>query len=149
MGLCTIKIGYSSMRAKSRFWLHIWINDQKKNKIKKIQELEMKTSRRLSHSELVLKRHYQPPLPPFFFFCGTFLRVAPDDEGFCCRGGTTPLPPGAEDVPVADPGLGDVGGLLAVLLASLKKGKSPSGVSERSQTWMILKEILNLQRFMS
>lgn len=64
---------------------------------------------------------YQLPLPPFFFFCGAFLRVAPDDEGFCCRGGTTPLPLGAADEPDAEPGLGDVGGLLAVLLASLKK----------------------------
>lgn len=77
----------------------------------------MKTSRRLS---VVHKHHYQPPLPPFFFFCGAFLRVAPD-EGFCCRGGTTPLPLGAVDEPVADPGLGDVGGLVAVLLASLEK----------------------------
>lgn len=73
---------------------------------------------------------YQPPLPPFFFFCGAFLRVAPDAAGFCWRGGTTLLA-AAVDEPDADPGLGEVGGLLAVLLASLEteeEKKSYQGV---------------------
>lgn len=84
------------------------------------------SSRRLSH--------YQPPLPPFFFFGGAFLRVAPDAAGFCCRGGTTLLPPAAVEDP--DPGLGEVGGLLAVLLASLEKkdGESKSAAEEATPT---------------
>lgn len=73
---------------------------------------------------------YQPPLPPFFFFCGAFLRVAPEAAGFCCRGGTTLLA-GAVDEPDADPGLGEVGGLLAVLLASLEKDEQP-GIHQKS-----------------
>lgn len=46
--------------------------------------------------------------------------MAPEAAGFCCRGGTTLLPEAAAD-PDTDPGLGEVGGLLAVLLASLWK----------------------------
>lgn len=72
--------------------------------------------------DMLLPSDYQPPLPPFFFFCGAFLRVAPEAAGFCCRGGTTVLA-GAVEEPAADPGLGDVGGLLAVLLASLQQRK--------------------------
>lgn len=66
--------------------------------------------------------NYHPPLPPFFFFCGAFLRVAPEAAGFCCRGGTTLLPVD----PDTDPGLGEVGGLLTVLLASLWKTERPN-----------------------
>lgn len=62
--------------------------------------------------------YHAPPFPPFFFFCWVFLRVAPGAAGFCCRGGTML---GLELVP--DPGRGDVGGLLAVLLASLSYRK--------------------------
>lgn len=62
--------------------------------------------------------YHTPPFPPFFFFCGGLLRVAPGAAGFCCRGGTML---GAELVP--EPGRGDVGGLLAVLLASLSYRK--------------------------
>ena len=76
---------------------------------------------------------YQPPFPPFFFFCGTFLRVAPGAAGFCCRGGTAVLP-GAAEEPDADPGLGEVGGLVAVLLASLERTEKTSGVTDCSQT---------------
>jgi len=54
-------------------------------------------------------------LPLFFFFWGTFLRVAPEAAGFCWRGGTAP------DEPEAEPGRGEVGGLLTVLLASLEE----------------------------
>lgn len=61
--------------------------------------------------------HDQPPLPPFFFFGACFLRVAPEDDGFCCRGGTAA--DGAADAP--EPGRGEVGGLLAILLASLSR----------------------------
>lgn len=74
---------------------------------------------------------YQPPFPLFFFFCGAFLRLAPDDAGFCCRGGATLLPTVADD-PVAEPGLGEVGGLLAVLLASLKRRESQSNYQTKS-----------------
>lgn len=70
------------------------------------------------HSASCRLSDYQPPLPPFFFFGGAFFRVAPEAAGFCCRGGTTLLPAAVVD---PDPGLGEVGGLLAVLLASLKK----------------------------
>ncbi len=59
---------------------------------------------------------YHPPFPPFFFFWGTFLRAAPAAAGFCCLGGTALL----VAVPVPEPGRGEVGGLLALLLASLK-----------------------------
>ncbi len=44
------------------------------------------------------------------------MRAAPAAVGFCCRGGTALL----VAVPVPEPGRGEVGGLLAVLLASLK-----------------------------
>lgn len=44
--------------------------------------------------------------------------MAPEAAGFCCRGGTTLLPAAVVD---PEPGLGEVGGLLAVLLASLKE----------------------------
>lgn len=46
--------------------------------------------------------------------------------GFCCRGGTTLLAAGAEVEAEAwaDPGRGEVGGLLAVLLASLETQKN-------------------------
>lgn len=71
---------------------------------------------------------YQPPFPPFFFFCGAFFRVAPEAAGFCCRGGTTLLAPAAED-PAAEPGLGEVGGLVAVLLASLEAKEGTSMVA--------------------
>lgn len=80
---------------------------------------------------------HQLPFPPFFFFGGAFLRVAPDAAGFCCRGGTTLLPAAVED---PDPGLGEVGGLLAVLLASLERTervnrqrRSCSGAAGHSQ----------------
>lgn len=56
------------------------------------------------------------PFPPFFFFCGAFLRAAAGAAGFCCRGGTALL----ATLPVPEPGRGEVGGLLAVLLASLE-----------------------------
>lgn len=49
--------------------------------------------------------------------------MAPEAAGFCCRGGTTLLAV-AVDEPEAEPGLGEVGGLLAVLLASLEQRKS-------------------------
>lgn len=95
----------------------------KKKKASKFSAAQMPTAFFLT----LLPTVYQPPLPPFFFFCGAFLRVAPEDDGFCCRGGTTPLA-GAVEEPDADPGLGEVGGLLAVLLASLKREKSHSAV---------------------
>lgn len=53
---------------------------------------------------------------PFFFFGGAFLRAAGGTAGFCCRGGTALL----VTLPVPEPGRGEVGGLLAVLLASLE-----------------------------
>lgn len=92
------------------------MNDRNKNIKKKVSDFSVPD--------------YQPPLPPFFFFCGAFLRVAPEAAGFCCRGGTTLLAGAVED-PDVEPGLGEVGGLLAVLLASLGKKKTkdrnPSG----------------------
>ena len=72
---------------------------------------------------MLRRRDYQPPLPPFFFFCGAFLRVAPGAVGFCCRGGTTPGA-GAEAEAAAEPGRGEVGGLLAVLLGLLRRGRA-------------------------
>lgn len=51
--------------------------------------------------------------------------MAPEAAGFCCRGGTTLLA-GAVDEPDAEPGLGEVGGLLAVLLASLEQEEPKS-----------------------
>lgn len=77
---------------------------------------------------MLLPSDYRPPLPPFFFFCGAFFRVPPEAAGFCCRGGTTLLA-GAVDEPDADPGLGEVGGLLAILLASLKRIQNVSAVT--------------------
>lgn len=89
---------------------------------------------------------YHPPFPPFFFFCGCFLRV--DGAGFCCRGGTTLL---ADAAVVLEPGLGDVGGLLAVLLASLKH---PNGtgvftcISMGLAFWQYKPNYFKLQRVM-
>lgn len=93
----------------------------------------MISRRRLNHKDISVSSSpplasrfppdYQPPFPPFFFFCGAFFRVAPEAAGFCCRGGTTLLAV-AVDEPEAEPGLGEVGGLLAVLLASLEQRKS-------------------------
>lgn len=52
--------------------------------------------------------------------------MAPEAAGFCCRGGTTLLVPTADD-PAAEPGLGEVGGLVAVLLASLEDTEDVQG----------------------
>lgn len=80
---------------------------------------------------------YQPPLPPFFFFWGAFLRApGPVVAGFCCRGGTTLLAAGAEVEAEAwaDPGRGEVGGLLAVLLASLETQQNEVITSQMQHT---------------
>lgn len=63
---------------------------------------------------------YHPPLAPFFFFCCCFFLVAGAPAGFWCLGGMTLL---AADTAAPLPGRGEVGGLLAVLLASLQEGK--------------------------
>lgn len=70
--------------------------------------------------------------------------MAPEDAGFCWRGGTTLLEV-AEDEPDADPGLGDVGGLLAVLLASLEQIKSLNECTEEEFVLQAL--FLNLEKF--
>lgn len=80
---------------------------------------------------------YQPPLPPLFFFWGAFLRApGPAVAGFCCRGGTTLLAAGAEVEAEAwaDPGRGEVGGLLAVLLASLETQQNEVITSQMQHT---------------
>lgn len=59
---------------------------------------------------------HQPPFPPFFFFCCCFFFVAGAPAGFWCLGGMMLLV--EADTAAALPGLGDVGGLLTVLLAS-------------------------------
>lgn len=110
-------------KRKKKIKLNFKKTKEKKKKASKFSAAQMPTAFFLT----LLPTVYQPPLPPFFFFCGAFLRVAPEDDGFCCRGGTTPLA-GAVEEPDADPGLGEVGGLLAVLLASLKREKSHSAV---------------------
>lgn len=63
---------------------------------------------------------YHPPLAPFFFFCCCFFLVAGAPAGFWCLGGMTLL---VADTAAPLPGRGEVGGLLAVLLASLQEDK--------------------------
>lgn len=63
---------------------------------------------------------HQPPFPLFFFFCCCFFFVAAAPGGFWCLGGIMLLVD-ADGMAVIVPGRGDVGGLLAVLLASLQK----------------------------
>lgn len=63
--------------------------------------------------------NHQPPFPPFFFFCCCFFFVPAAPTGFWCLGGII-LPVDEDGTVVVMPGLGDVGGLLAVLLASLQ-----------------------------
>lgn len=60
---------------------------------------------------------YHPPLAPFFFFCCCFFLEAGAPAGFWCLGGITLL---VVDTAAPLPGRGEVGGLLAVLLASLQ-----------------------------
>lgn len=67
--------------------------------------------------EVTYPAFYHPPLAPFFFFCCCFFLVAGAPAGFWCLGGMTLL---VADTAAALPGRGEVGGLLAVLLASLQ-----------------------------
>lgn len=110
------------IKNSGNFWLHMikWNVLNKKKGNTNIQKPQIS---RCSFSQTF--SNYQPPFPPFFFFCGAFFRVAPDAAGFCCRGGTTLLA-GAVDEPAAEPGLGEVGGLVAVLLASLENTETNS-----------------------
>jgi hypothetical protein len=62
--------------------------------------------------------NHQPPFPPFFFLCCCFFFVAGAPAGFWCLGGMMLLVEAG--TAAALPGRGEVGGLLTVLLASLK-----------------------------
>lgn len=71
----------------------------------------------IAGGRLHIPAFYHPPLAPFFFFCCCFFLVAGAPAGFWCLGGMTLL---VADTAAALPGRGEVGGLLAVLLASLQ-----------------------------
>lgn len=81
-------------------------------------DLYSATSVAYCRREVTHPAFYHPPLAPFFFFCCCFFLVAGAPAGFWCLGGMTLL---VADTAAALPGRGEVGGLLAVLLASLQE----------------------------